>query len=190
MKRLFSLLALPFFLLSCKNDPPVKESEIYEVRNIGTLSTTEYTVGKVVKLSDEAEWYKYGDRKILMSCKARIKAGIDLTEIKDGDIKTDGTTIEIQLPEPKIVSFEMDPRLVRTEMEEINGLRSSFSQEEKNKIMQLGEKAIRRDLEKLDMLDKASDNAKKFLREFYEQLGFEEVIIHDRKKGKRVHNAD
>ena len=180
--KLFFFLTLLLLICSCSENVTVKESEIYEIRNIGTLSTTEYTVGKVVKLSDGGEWYKYGDRKILMSCKARIKAGIDLNEIREEDIKADGTKIEITLPQPKIVSFEMDPRLVKTEMKEVNGFRSDFSQDEKNRIMQLGEKAIRKDLKELRILEDANDNAKQFVREFYGQMGFEEVIIHESKK--------
>lgn len=189
MKFIFPLILL-LVLGACKSNSPVKESEIYEIRNIGTLSTSEYTVGKVVKLSDEGEWYKYGDRKILMSCKAVIKAGIDLNEISEEDIRTDGRTIEVTLPEPKIVSFEMDPRLVRTEMKEVTGFRSEFSQEDKNKIMHLGEQAIRQDLQNLDILRDANTNARNFVRDFYENLGFEEVIIHDSNKSKGILNAD
>jgi len=169
---LFSLLA------SCGEDKKIEEKEIFEVKNIGMLSTTEYTVGKVVKLSDNKEWYKWGDRKILMSCKAKIKAGVNMNEILDKDIKAEGKRIEITLPPPQIVSFEMDPDLIRTEMVDVNGFRANFTQEEKNRVMQLGEKAIREDLKKLNILNDAEKNAKAFLTDFYKELGFEEVIIH------------
>src|SRR5690606_36117880 len=99
---------------------PVPKAEVYEIRNIGELSTTEYTVGKIVKLDDKAEeWYKFGDRKLLIHCKAKIKAGVDLSKIKDGDIKVSGNTIEITLPPAKITTFSKDPNIIRTEIERV-----------------------------------------------------------------------
>lgn len=176
--RIFLYIAIVLLASACKSDPEVKESEVYQIRTVGTLSTTEYTLGKVVKTSDEPEWYKYGDRKILMSCKAVVKAGIDLGEIKDKDISVKGNRIEITLPAAKIVSFEMDPSQIKTEMTEVTGFRSDFSQVDKQKILQLGERAIRDDLKKLNILRDAENNAKVFVRDFYRQLGFEEIIVH------------
>lgn len=184
LQLLFPILLLSL-LAGCSDGPEIREREIYEVKNIGMLSTSEYTVGKIVKLSDDKEWYKWGDRKILMSCKARIKAGVDLSAISEKDIKASGKRIELTIPAPQIVSFEMDPDLIRTELVDINGFREDFNQEEKNTIMQLGEAAIRRDLKELNILNDAGKNAKAFLTDFYKELGFEEVIIHDTDKSKR-----
>lgn len=178
MKNLFSNIILLFFLFSCTEETPLPETEVYEIRNIGELSTTEYTVGKIVKLDDKAEeWYKLGDRKILIHCKAKIKAGVDLSKIKDGDIKLSGSTIEITLPPAQINSFSMDPNLVRTEMESVTGLRSSFTQSEKNSFLKQGEEAIRKDILSTGILKDASMNAEAFLIDFYEQMGFEKVIV-------------
>ena len=96
MKRLAIISVLTLFVVSCGSDKEVRRGEVYEIRQIGTLSTTEYTLGKVIKLDDEGEWYMLGDRKILISCKAKVKAGVDLGQIKDDDIKINGTTIEMQ----------------------------------------------------------------------------------------------
>lgn len=179
-------LVLTAALTSCgSDDAPVSESEIYEVRQIGRLSTTEYTVGKIIRLDDKGEWYKWGERKILMSCKARIKAGVDLGSIRDEDITVRGKRIEIQLPPPEIISFEMNPDEVKTEMQDISGLRADFSQSEKNRIMRLGEKSIRKDLQKLHILRDAETNAIAFLTDFYKELGFEEIIIHGTEKTQR-----
>jgi hypothetical protein len=188
MKRFgtYFALALTLILASCgSDDAPVSETEIYEVRRIGTLSTTEYTVSKIVKLDDKGEWYKWGHRRILLSCKARIKAGVNLSKIKDKDINVRGKRIEIQLPPPEIISFEMNPDEVKTEMQDISGLRADFSQSEKNRIMRLGEKSIRKDLQELNILRDAETNAIAFLTDFYKELGFEEIIIHGTEKTQR-----
>lgn len=178
MEKYFLNIIVLFLLFSCAEESPVPKAEVYEIRNIGELSTTEYTVGKIVKLNDEAEeWYKYGDRKLLIHCKAKVKAGVDLSKIKDGDIKVSGSTIEITLPPAKITTFSMDPNLMRTEMESVTGLRSNFTQSEKNTFLKQGEEAIRKDILETGILKDAIMNAEAFLTDFYEQMGFEKVVI-------------
>jgi hypothetical protein len=190
MKNWLFLSLITLLLTSCGEEKEVRETEIYEIRSIGTLSTTEYTLGKVIHWNDEGEWYAYGDRRILLSCKARVKAGVNLNAIKESDIAVDGKKITIQLPPPEIVSFEMDPDLVRTEMTDVNGFRSDFSQVDKSKVLQKGEESIRKDLKKLNILDEAEQNAKIFIVDFYKNLGFEQVIVHETPKDKRNTNVD
>lgn len=162
-------------LFSC--DEPQPETDIYQIRNIGLLATTEYTIGKVIKLEDNATWYKFGDRNILISCKAKIKAGVDLNQLSKDDIVAEGDGISINLPRPAILSFDMDPDLVRTEMEDINGFRQQFTQEEKNKILAQGEKSIRANITSTHIMETAERNAELFIKDFYRQLGFKNVVV-------------
>ncbi len=160
-------------------EPP--KAEIYEVKNIGLLSTSEYTIGKIIKLDHVPEWYKIGDRKILISCKAKIKAGVDLKKLRDGDIVLNGTTLTILLPPAEITTFTMDPKLTHTEMESVSGFRQAFTQAEKNDFMRQGEKSIRHDIKETKILQDAEENAAVFLRDFYKQMGYEKVVVKHRK---------
>lgn len=189
LRVMFVSLTLLVMTACGTDDTPTRESEVFEIRSIGTLSTSEYTVGKIIKLDDQGDWWKWGDRKILISCKARVKAGVNLNKIKDSDILVDGDRIEVQLPEPEIISFEMDPDKIKTEMTDISGFRSDFSQSDKNRILQLGEKAIRKDLKHLSILSDAEANAVAFLKDFYKSLGFGEIIIHGTQQDKRDHDT-
>lgn len=178
----FILILFAGIISSCSEEtkePP--KADIYEVKNIGLLSTSEYTIGKIVKLTDPPEWYKLGDRKLLMSCKAKIKAGVDLKKLEDGDITVSGNTITILLPPAEITSFTMDPKLTHTEMESVSGLRQDFSQHEKNGYMRQAEAAIRRDMKDTKILKDAEDNAATFLKDFYKQMGYENVIVEHKK---------
>lgn len=175
---LFIFLLVAGLISSCgekTKEPP--KADVYEVKSIGLLSTSEYTIGKIIKLSDPPEWYKLGDRKILMSCKAKVKAGVDLKRIEEGDITVKGNTITIVLPPAEFTSFIMDPKLTHTEMESVSGFRQGFSQNEKNKYMRQAEKSIRDDMEETKILKDARRNAELFLEDFYKQMGFEEVIV-------------
>jgi hypothetical protein len=185
MWKLWIILISLSAVVACNSNEKRMESEIFQIRSMGTLSTSEYTVKKIIELNDNNDWYKWGDRKILISCRAKIKAGIALNEIRDNAISVQGKRILIQLPPPKIVSFEMDPETIQTELTEVNGFRAHFSQTDKQAILQQGERAIRNDLSQLQLLDDAEKNAIVFLTDFYKQLGFEEVIIHPAGKDQR-----
>lgn len=182
----FTLICLLLFagiISSCGDETKVPpKADVYEIKNIGLLSTSEYTIGKLVKLSDPPEWYKLGDRKLLMSCKAKIKAGVDLKKLEEGDIVVSGNTITILLPPAEITSFTMDPKMTHTEMESVSGLRQDFTQNEKNDFMRQAEVAIRRDMKETKILKDAEDNAATFIKDYYRQLGFEEVIVEHKKE--------
>lgn len=191
MVKIWKLIIVSLLVGACSSEvDQVSLAEVYSIRNVGTLATTEYTLGKVLHWNDKGEWYKFGDRRLLISCKATVKAGINLNTMKDADFLVKGDRIEVYMPAPEIVSFEMNPEDVHTEVVDINGFRESFSQEEKMKVLKKGEVAIRKEMEQLHILDEAERNAKAFLIDFYTNQGFKEVIIHEAGKNKRNKNLD
>lgn len=188
MKNLI-YIALVFAFFSCTetNEP---NTNVYDIREVGTLSTTEYTVTKVVKLDDEhglwdiwekwddiRSWTKFGDRKILISCRAKIKAGVDLKKIRKNDIHVNGKTVAIVLPAAEITDFTMEPKHIKTEVESVSWFRDHFTQKEKNDFLKQGEEAIRRDLDNSGIYSNAEDEAEIFITDFYKRQGFEKVIV-------------
>lgn len=183
IKHCFLLILISLSLFACSEKEELR-TDVYEIREVGILATTEYTLGKIVKLSDDQEWYKFGDRKILISTKAKVKAGVNLLDVKDGDIEVVGNNIKITLPPVEITSFEMNPGDIHTEMEDVNGFRMGFSQEEKNYILRLGEASIRKEIYNTSILKEAKKNTSSFVKDFYKQLGYDDVIIEYRKDEK------
>ncbi len=195
MKNLY-YIALVFLLSACELMPQSKEI-VYDIREIGTLSTTEYTVAKVVKLDDEhgiweiwekwddiRSWTKFGDRKILISCRAKIKAGIDLSKIRKEDIKINGNSINIVVPTAEVSEFSMEPKYIKTEVESVSWFRDHFTQKEKNEFLKQGEKAIREDIENSGIYSNAEYEAELFITDFYKRQGFEKVIISFEKRNE------
>ena len=171
-------MVLFFFIAACSEEKELPVADVYQIHNLGTLATTEYTFGKILQLNDNKEWYKLGDRKILISVRAKVKAGVDLQKIKPEDVVvSDETTITLRLPAAEIVSFEMNPSEIRTEMSDVNGFRMEFSQTEKIKILKMGEESIRHDMMESNIIKDAEKNARVFLIDFYKELGFETVNI-------------
>lgn len=177
MKKIL-IIATVLFFFSCSEKTQSPVQKVHDIKELGTLATTEYTYGKILQLNDNKEWYKIGDRKILISVRAKVKAGVDLTKMNEQDVvEKDDQTIQLTLPAPEIVSFDMNPNDIRTEMQDINGFRANFSQDEKVKILQLGETSIREELKESNILSDARKNARVFLTDFYKDMGYETVII-------------
>jgi hypothetical protein len=166
-----------FILLSaCTKKPDLKEKAL-SIKALSQLATVEYVVTKVIKATDDKTWFKPGNRKILMSCKASIIAGIDLSKIKDEQISVDGKTVRIVLPHAELIALNIKPEDVKVEYEAVSPFRSSFSIQEKNELASQGEKNIRNSIDSLGVLQTAEVNANLVVTNFLNRLGFDNVII-------------
>ena len=98
MVRLFSFFLLCTCLVAaCRRSTPDEKQEILALKEMSDLATVEYVVTKIIRANDDKTWYKFGDRKILMSCQATLKAGIDFSKISENDISIHGKEITLQL---------------------------------------------------------------------------------------------
>lgn len=153
-----------------------KMSEMSEVAELGSV---EYTINKIIKASDDATWYKVGDRKILFNCTAYMKAGIDMREFDASKVQVNEAdkSVVMVLPHAKMLSFNMPPEKSTLVYEDISTFRSHFSAVDRNHLLQLGEKDILNDVPNLGILEDAEKNASSFFRSLLRQLGFEKVTI-------------
>jgi hypothetical protein len=71
----------------------------------------------------------------------------------------------------------MDPSMIKTELVDVNGMRQNFTLEEKNEILNLGEKSIRKEILETGILEDAKRNTNQFIKDFYKQLGYKDVQI-------------
>lgn len=163
-------------LPACAKKPELKEKAL-SIKALSELATVEYVVTKVIKANDNKTWFKPGHRKILMSCKAYITAGIDLSKIKDEQVSVDGKTVHIVLPHAELIALNIKPEDVKVEYEAVSPFRSSFSTQEKNEMASQGEKNIRNSIDSLGVLRTAEVNANLVVTNFLNRLGFDKVII-------------
>src|SRR3954468_12998610 len=109
----FLLLTLLVIFGCAKKQVPEEKPDILSLKEMSDLATVEYTVTKVIKANDNKTWFKVGDRKILMSCEAHIKAGIDMSAINQNSFKITGKNIEVSVPQPKIISLSLPPEGIK-----------------------------------------------------------------------------
>jgi len=75
MKKVSILLGLIVLFTSCSQTLEEKMNHKFSaLKETAELGTVEYTIKKIIKANDET-FYSVGDRKILMSCRATMKAG-------------------------------------------------------------------------------------------------------------------
>ncbi|WP_336515630.1 DUF4230 domain-containing protein [Pollutibacter soli] len=175
MKYLIWLLFCPFLLCCGKKLDRVQE--VLTIRNMNDLATVEYVVTKIIKTNDNKTWYKIGDRKILMSCQASIKAGIDFSALKPENITINGDEISLQLPPAKMISLSIRPEDISVQYEDVGVFRQSFSQAEKDLLLSQGEEQIKSSIASLGVLNTAETNASVFLTQFLKKLGYKKINI-------------
>ena len=186
-KRLFMLAAAAAVLLAVNLAVPRKRVPptvgVRTLKDLAELATVEYSVTKIVSYKDVA-WY--GDRKILFEAAATVKAGIDLNELTDQDIKLENDAdVTVTLPAPKILLFNMKPENMREIFNESGILRSDFSNQEKDGLLSQGEKDIRAKVARMDILQRAARNARILIESWLKKMGFQTVHVIFKGKGGR-----
>ena len=151
---------------------------VFSLQQIGKLATAEYQITRIVKAADNQTWYKWGDRKILISCAASVKAGIDFTQLKPQHVNQKEGKIFVQLPPPQILSLNLPPEGIKVAYTDVSVFRDPFSSSEINAIMQTAERQIQRQLTALDILTTARTNATAFVTRFLNGAGFNEVYVN------------
>jgi hypothetical protein len=185
--KLIAILSAAILLSSCfpSENGPNPYSPIYEkmgTQEVAEFGTVQYTVGKIVKTSDLPQNFwdnlKIGDRKALISCKATLKAGID---ISSGNYKVlvEGKKVVLQLPHAKIFEpINMDFDNVQLAYSKVGLLRSAFTLKEYVAYLQEGEQQILADKNLMNQIIKqAESNAEPMFRSMLKNLGFEAIKI-------------
>lgn len=151
--------------------------QVLGLQKMSDLATAEYVVTKIIKASDNKIWYKVGDRKILMSCKASLVAGIDLSKLTEKDIKIEGENINITLPHAKLIYINIKPEDIKTVFQEVSLFRTSFSSQEKDELAAQAEKQIKESADSLGIFVTAETNVALFINNFLQKEGFKNIRI-------------
>jgi len=173
----FCLIAISICFCACKKKEPDISQTVLKIKELGELVTTQYTLSKIVKASDDKTWYKVGDRKIIMSCEANIKAGVDLQHITEKNVTIEDSTIALQLPPARIFSLSIPPDKIQVRYSSVDMLRDPFSAAERQTLLAQAELQMGQLADSLGILKTAQDNAVVYLQSLLQQSGFNKVTI-------------
>lgn len=173
-------------LFSCANKKPAPADTVAMLKEMEQLGTVEYTVTKVVKANDNTSRFTLGQRKILITVEAFVKAGIDMKEITKDDISRSGKTITIRLPPPKILSVNLPPDKIKVEFEKVTLFRDPFTVKERDQLMVQAETQIRNSGIEPGIVDQAKINTQLVLSGLLLKAGFEKVVLtYDKTTGNK-----
>lgn len=146
------------------------------------LGLVEYEIQKIVKAKEDGRFLLLvkTEKSILCSCKAYLKAGIDLTgfdPMTDVTIDPDGTMITLTLPSPTLLSLNMPVDQVDVLYQKAKNT-SQFTLGDVNNLLRQGEEQIRQSVPELGILDDAKRNARLFFEPLFKHLGFAVVQVN------------
>lgn len=153
-------------------------SVLTRVQTISELNTVEMYFNEIIDYKNSLVFNNFEipftAKSIIFTVESKVKAGIDLSQLKASDIKIDKKKISLKLPNPTVTSKEI---LVYKAYSERNGLLNEVTNDDTLKVLneftdKLDEKAI-----KVGILDKAKESAIKTVKGLLEIMGFEEITI-------------
>jgi len=171
------------WIYSLKNSEPdtqITYSSVLEsVQTIGELNTLEMYFHDIVEYTENKKFrdivIPFTTKSFIFTVEARVKAGVDLSNIDINDLIIEDKKIEVTLPEYSVTSVEFidynpysenDALFNRIKNDDLFGALEDFSDEIKDKAIEIG------------ILDKAKNSGKSFLYNLFENMGFEEIVIN------------
>lgn len=165
------ILFLFFIIIGCK--PSINKADIEEqMKSLQEFGTSEYVLSKII-IAEDNQWYTIGDRKVIITMKASVIAGIDFSKIEIKNITNN--SISLKLPKSKIILLDIKPEDIEYNFFKVSSTRSDFTNKELNDIQILGEKSIKGKIEDLKILDEADKNANLFLTNWLKTIGFKKI---------------
>ena len=147
------------------------------VRELDQLATVRWTESVPVTRQSGGDVLDrlFSGEEVLVIATGEVEAGVDLSEIGKGDVRVEGDTVTMRLPEPEILSSSLDEEKTRVYDRDFSLLNVRPDDE-------LVEEARLRAIEKVEeiarengILETAEANAENSIRAFITTLGFEEV---------------
>ena len=192
MRFLIFLICIALFCCSCSNpviervSPQDQITSVYAgFSDVAEMGTVEYSIKQVVrgksrtKIGDRSIG-GVGEKNILFGWMAYVKAGIDLNEFSENDIRIDEDTqsVYVALPHAKILSVNIPPDSIKEIYHREGILSGKFDPAERNRVLDEGQDRLNEIIKTLSIQPEAEANTKLLFEDMLVQMGFERQNIH------------
>jgi hypothetical protein len=149
------------------------------IRALAELATVEYLAVAEVpneRVPDDFRQYLGVREQILLIAYGEVKAGFDLSKLREEDLWTDGSRVQLHLPAPEILSTSLDferTHVVFYQKSLLVEHDPTLGQE----TLDIAEEAIRQAAMETDVLEKAAGYGQLYFENFLRSLGFTEVQV-------------
>jgi len=138
-----------------------------QIQGLSELVTVKYMVERVIVLED-VKWY--GENRVMLVVNGIVKAGVDLSKLKQEDIVRDGTNIVISLPPAQITDVYIDEKNTQV-VERSTGLLRKFDKDLEQNARRQAVDDLRRAARYGGILSDAERQAKSQLKLLLSNLG-------------------
>lgn len=184
---LLYLLLLPgLFAAACtpapkaENEDWTKRRLLHQIQGASQLATVEYVMSKVVigKKKQKLLGYAVSEAEYLAEAEARVKAGIDLSKIKETDIRVSDNFIHLTLPPVEIINFSFPSNEAKVNEDYTDdGWLVNIEASDIERFFQEAELAVRKDIERMGFEAAAQEKTQRFLEKFLYKAGYDSVRI-------------
>lgn len=154
---------------------------VLAVRELSRLETTTYHIERVIDLSEEQSRF-WGFLKtkdaILLVAAADVSAGVDLSKLRDDDVRADpgSRTVRLTLPPPEILTTDLDNErtYVHTRDTDVLAVRK---EDLESRARQEAEASLRDAALDAGILDRARTGAERSVEALLRSFGYETIEI-------------
>jgi hypothetical protein len=157
--------------------PPVVSIE--EIRQAAELATVKYTLSTDItstRVPDDIRQHFGVKEEIVLITYGEVAAGFDLNELRDQDLWTDGTRVQLHLPAPKILYTRLDNERTHVVYYQKSWLIDHDVNLE-GRALQEAEHAIEQAALEGEVLQRASQYGQLFFTNWFYSMGFTEVRV-------------
>ena len=152
--------------------------DLEQVKDISELNTVEMYFNEIIDFKNAKLFNNFQipftEKSFIFTVKSKVKAGVDLSSIDEGDIAISGKSLLIQLPNPTITSKEM---LSYKVYDEKNGLFNEVTTEDTLKALELFEKDMEEQALSSGIIEKSKENTEHIIRNLFLSYGFESIEL-------------
>ncbi len=114
----------------------------------------------------------FKENEIVLVGKGRVRAGFDLSKVKDGDMNVHGDTLEMKLPQAEMFDIIMNPSDFTTEYE-----KGTWSHELAKPLKERAKANLEKNAIDYGILQKAEESGLNRLEMLFKTFGFNTVLL-------------
>lgn len=160
--------------------PPVVS--VTSLKKIAELATVEQGLVTDVEIKNVPEDWRKSlgvSERIVMIVHGKAKAGFDLEKIRDEDLWVDGKRVQLTLPSPELLSFEMDFEKSHI-VDYDRTLLMPQDPDIQARAVALAQERMKQAVQESNILQTAEEYGRLYFENHLRSLGFEEVRIEFR----------
>ena len=154
---------------------PVVVEGVRELDRLATVRVTESILVTRESGTENALDRLFSGEKVLLVATGDVEAGVDLSEVGEDDVRAEGETVTIRLPEPEVLSASLDEEKTRVYDRDYGPLNLRPDDDLVEEARAEAEERIEAAARENGVLKTAETNAEGSIGAFVRVLGFEEV---------------